>query len=102
MGSAANSRHPQILPLGCLIPGRVGGVKDFRLGLKYLTPHALPGTLAGSGVFGGREKSVKVQSKRKKIIATGVKNSHFGVTDVKIYSQMLSLKKWRNFIGVNL
>lgn len=67
-----------------------------------MTPHALPGTLAGSGVFGGREKSVKVQSKRKKIIATGVKNSHFGVTDVKIDSQMLSLKKWRNFIGVNL
>jgi hypothetical protein len=34
----------------------VGGVKEFRLGLKYLTPHALPGTLAGSGVFGERRK----------------------------------------------
>ena len=47
---------PQILPLGCPRPGRVGGVKDFRLGLKYLIPHALPGTLAGSEVFGRGEK----------------------------------------------
>ena len=54
--SAAHSRHPQILPLGCDLPGRVCGVKDFRLGLKYLTPHALSGTLAGSGVFVKGEK----------------------------------------------
>lgn len=31
----------------------------------------------------------------------GVKKRHFGVTDVKIDSQVLSLKKWRNFTGVN-
>ena len=50
------SRHLQILPLGRPLPGRVGGVKYFRLGLKCLTPHALTGTLAGSGVFGEKEK----------------------------------------------
>ena len=68
MGSAAVSRHPQILPLGYLRPGRVGGVKDFRLGLKYLTLPALTGTLAGSGVFGeGRkEKTEKRQGAVKK------------------------------------
>lgn len=33
---------------------------------------------------------------------TGVKNGHFGVTGVKIDSQVLSLKKWRKFAGVNL
>ena len=33
---------------------------------------------------------------------TGVKKGHFGVTDMKIDSQVLSLKKWRIFIGVNL
>ena len=66
-----------------------------------MTPHALPGTLAGSGVFGGREKSVRVASKMENLKSTGVKNGHFGVTDVKIDSQVLSLKKWRNFTGVN-
>lgn len=66
--SAAHSRHPQILPLGCNPPGRVGGVKDFRLGLKYLTPHALPGTLAGSGVFGKEKKR-----------QDGVKNEKFHI-----------------------
>lgn len=66
--SAVVSRHPQILPLGCNLPGRVGGVKDFRLGLKYLTPHALPGTLAGSGVFGKGEKR-----------QDGVKNEKFHI-----------------------
>ena len=65
--SAACSRHPQILPLGCNLPGRVGGVKDFRRRLKYLTPHALPGTLAGSGVFEGERKGVRVASKIGKI-----------------------------------
>ena len=34
--------------------------------------------------------------------SSGVKKGHFGVTDVKIDSQVLSLKKWRIFIGVNL
>lgn len=68
VGSAAGSRHPQILPIGCNPPGRVGGVKDFRLGLKYLTPHALPGTLAGSGVFGRGEKR-----------QDGVKNKKFHI-----------------------
>ena len=53
---------PQILPLGCPEPGRVGSVKNFRLGLKYLTPHALPGTLAGSGVLGKGEKIEKRQN----------------------------------------
>ena len=33
---------------------------------------------------------------------TGVKKGHFGVTDMKIDSQVLSLKKWRNLTGVNL
>ena len=64
--SAAHSRHPQILPLGCPEPGRVGGVKDFRPGLKYLTPPALSGTLAGSGVFGEGKKSEKRQGVVKK------------------------------------
>ena len=32
---------------------------------------------------------------------TCVKKGHFGVTDVKIDSQVLSLKKMRNFTGVN-
>ncbi len=50
-----------ILPLGCDLPGR-GGVKDFRLGLKYLIPHALPGILVGIGVFEKRRKSVMVAS----------------------------------------
>ena len=69
------SRHLQILPLGCN------------------PPHALPGTLAGSGVFGQGEKSVRVASKMRKFTLTGVKKGHFDVTDVKIDSQMLSLKK---------
>lgn len=30
----------------------------------------------------------------RKFALTGVKKGHFGVTDVKIDSQMLSLKKW--------
>ncbi|MBD5462689.1 MAG: hypothetical protein HDR24_06460 [Lachnospiraceae bacterium] len=34
--------------------------------------------------------------------STGVKKGHFGVTDVKIDSQVLSLKKWRNSTGVIL
>ena len=34
--------------------------------------------------------------------STGVKKGHFGVTDVKIDSQVLSLKKWRNLTGVIL
>ncbi len=34
--------------------------------------------------------------------STGVKKEHFGVTDVKIDSQVLSMKKWRNLTGVNL
>ena len=34
--------------------------------------------------------------------STGVKKGHFGVMDVKIDSQVLSLKKWRNLTGVNL
>ncbi len=63
--SADHSRHPQILPLGCDLPGRVCGVKDFRQRLKYLTPHALPGTLAGSGVFEEREKASGWRQKRK-------------------------------------
>lgn len=86
------SRHLQILLLGCLLPGRVGGVKYFRLGLKCLTPHALTGTLAGSGVFGEKEKSVMVQSKKEKVIAVGVKNRHFGVRNEKTDSRMLSPK----------
>ncbi len=57
-----------------------------------MTPHALPGKLAGSGVFGGREKSVRVLSKMKNLGSTGVKKWHFGVTDGKIDSQVLSLK----------
>lgn len=82
-----DSRHLQILSLGCLPPGRVGGVKYFRLGLKCLTPHALPGTLADSGVFGEKEKkSVMVQSKKEKVIAIGVKNRHFGVRNEKMTS----------------
>lgn len=68
MGSAAGSRHPQILPLGCNLSGRVGGIKDFRLGLKYLTPHALLGTLASSGAFGKGEKR-----------QDGVKNEKFHI-----------------------
>lgn len=65
--SAAHSRYLQILPLGCNPPERVGGVKDFRRRLKYLTSPALPGTLAGSGVFGGRRKSVRVASKMENL-----------------------------------
>ena len=38
----------------------------------------------------------------KNSTSTGVKKGHFGVTDVKIDSEMLSLKKWRNITGVNL
>lgn len=38
----------------------------------------------------------------KNSISTGVKKGHFGVTDMKIDSQVLSLKKWRNLTGVNL
>ena len=57
-----------------------------------MTPHALPGTLAGSGVFGGREKSVRVASKMINSTLTGVKKGHFGVTDVKIDSKVLSQK----------
>ena len=34
--------------------------------------------------------------------STCVKKGHFGVTDVKIDSQVLSLKKWRNLTGVIL
>jgi hypothetical protein len=41
-------------------------------------------------------------SKMKNSISTGVKKGHFGVTDMKIDSQVLSLKKWRNLTGVNL
>ena len=92
MEKYGDSRHLQILPLGCLPPGRVGGVKCFRLGLKCLTPHTLPGTLAGSEVFGGVRKSVRVQSKKDKAIAIGVKSRHFGVRNEKTDSQMLSLK----------
>lgn len=84
MGSAAGSRHPQILPLGCLLPGRVGGVKDFRLGLKYLIPHALSGTLAGSGVLGKGEKE-KVEKRQ-----SAVKKKKFGSGWRK--NQMI----WRN------
>lgn len=41
-------------------------------------------------------------SKTKNSISTGVKKGHFGVTDMKIDSQVLSLKKmeksnWRQF-----
>ena len=67
-----------------------------------MTPHALPGTLVGSGVFGRREKSVSVASKMRNFTLTCVKKGHFGVTDVKIDSQVLSLKIWRIFTGVNL
>lgn len=38
----------------------------------------------------------------KNFILTGVKKGHFGVTDVKIDSRVLSLKKWGNLTGVNL
>ena len=38
----------------------------------------------------------------KNFISTGVKKRHFGVTDVKIDSRVLSLKKWGNLTGVNL
>lgn len=38
----------------------------------------------------------------KNSTSTGVKKGHFGVTDVKIDSQVLSLKKWRNLTDVNL
>ncbi len=38
----------------------------------------------------------------KNFTLTGVKKGHFGVKDVKIDSQVLSLKKWRKFAGVNL
>lgn len=50
----------------------------------------------------GKEKSVRMASKMKNSTSTGVKKGHFGVTDVKIDSEMLSLKKWRNITGVNL
>lgn len=99
--SAAHSRHPQILPLGCDLPGRVCGVKDFRQRLKYLTPHALPGTLAGSGVFEGERKGVRVASKMENLELTGVRKRHFGVTEEKTDSGVASQKKWRNFTGVN-
>lgn len=92
MEKYGGSRYLQILPLGCLLPGRVGGVKCFRLGLKCLTPHTLPGTLADSEVFGGVRKSVMVQSKKEKVIVIGVKNRHFGVRNEKTDSRMLSLK----------
>ncbi len=93
MESAAHSRHPQILPLGCDLPGRVGGVKDFRLGLKCLTPPALPGTLAGGGVFEGERKGVMVASKMENLEPTGVKSRHFGVTGEKFDSRAASQKK---------
>ena len=38
----------------------------------------------------------------KNSTSTGVKKGHFGVTDMKIDSKVLSLKKWRNLTGVNL
>ena len=38
----------------------------------------------------------------KNLESTGVKKGHFGVTDVKIDSQVLSLKKLRNLTGVIL
>lgn len=34
--------------------------------------------------------------------STGVKKGHFGVTEGKIDSEVLSLKKWRNSTGVIL
>ena len=51
-----------------------------------------PDALAGSGVFGEKEKSVMVQSKKEKVIAVGVKNRHFGVKNGEIDSHMLSMK----------
>ena len=66
-----------------------------------MTPHALPGTLAGSGVFEGERKSVRVASKMENLELTGVKNRCSGVTGVEIDSGVASQKKWRNFTGVN-
>lgn len=51
-----------------------------------------PDALAGSGVFGEKEKSIMVQSKKEKVIAVGVKNGCFGVKNEKTDSRMLSLK----------
>lgn len=45
VGSAADADTPRYFPLGCESLGKVGGVKHFRLGLKCLTPHALPNTI---------------------------------------------------------
>ena len=45
VGRAAAADTPGYFPLGCKSLGRVGGVKHFRLGLKCLTPHALPNTI---------------------------------------------------------
>ena len=73
MGSAANSRHPQILPLGCLIPGRVGGVKDFRLGLKYLTLPALPPVHSPGAEYLGKEEKEKAKKRHG-----AVKKNKFG------------------------
>ena len=92
MGSAAGSRHPQIHPLGCNLPGRVGGVKDFRLGLKILDTARTPRYTRRQRSVWGREKSVRVQSKKQKFIFCGVKNWYFGVNNEKTDSQMLSPK----------
>ena len=71
----------------------MGGVKDFRRRLKYLTPHALPGTLAGSGVFEGERKSVRVASKMENLEPAGVRKGHFGVMGEKIDSRVALQKR---------
>ena len=45
------------------------------------------------GIWGKRRRGVRVQSKKEKVIATGVKNRYPGVKNKKTDSQMLSLKK---------
>lgn len=72
MGKCGTADTPVYFALSTLPLGRAAAVKDFRLGLKYLTPYALPGTLAGSGVFGEREKSVREQSKMGDSVLIGV------------------------------
>ena len=75
---------------------------DFRLRLKYLTPSALPGTLARSGVSGEGRKSVRLLAIKENLTMAGVKNRNFGVKNKKTDSKVLSLKMqkfhWRKFI----